>query len=330
VTYSYGGDVLFDAASDSVTTLHVSRAPLEIVVGALVKRFGESVGCNGVTPVTLDVDVSRLLAACLPLASKLEAGRLVGEVKNGDHPTFIRFAHDASSPLTDAGTYPLTASDAEGPGMSNYAIVYRAGQVIVLPADLRITADDETMESGDPVPTLTATYAGFVNGNTPADLDTPVALTTTATSNSAPGTYPITPSGASDHNYTVSFVAGTLTVADTKPPVITASATPTSLWPASGRPVVVTVSGRMTDGGSGINPASARFNVVDEYGALQPTGPIAVGANGSYSFTLPLVASRLGSDVDGRRYEIGLSVSDAAGNNASTMVVVIVPHDQAK
>src|SRR6185369_12149727 len=58
----------------------------------------------------------------------------------------------------------------------------------------------------------TASYSGFVNGDTVASLDTPVTLSTTATVASAVGTYPITASGAADSNYMISFIAGTLTV----------------------------------------------------------------------------------------------------------------------
>src|SRR5207237_7599959 len=43
-------------------------------------------------------------------------------------------------------------------------------------------------------------------------LDTPVSLSTTATASSNVGTYPIAASGAADANYTISFVAGTLSV----------------------------------------------------------------------------------------------------------------------
>uniref|UniRef100_UPI0026289ED3 MBG domain-containing protein n=1 Tax=uncultured Tenacibaculum sp. TaxID=174713 RepID=UPI0026289ED3 len=59
---------------------------------------------------------------------------------------------------------------------------------------------------------LTASYSGFVNGDDATDLDTAVSLSTTAVTGSNAGTYPITASAAADANYTVSFVAGTLTV----------------------------------------------------------------------------------------------------------------------
>src|SRR5207244_5498306 len=77
---------------------------------------------------------------------------------------------------------------------------------------LTITADDKSKVYGAALPGVTASYSGFVNGDTASDLVTPVSLSTTATAASAVGTYPITASGAADANYTISFVAGTLTV----------------------------------------------------------------------------------------------------------------------
>jgi hypothetical protein len=68
------------------------------------------------------------------------------------------------------------------------------------------------MEEDQAVPSLTASYSGFVNGDTATALDTPVQLTTTAASSSLAGTYPIIPSGARDANYTITFVNGTLTI----------------------------------------------------------------------------------------------------------------------
>src|SRR5947207_2568088 len=65
---------------------------------------------------------------------------------------------------------------------------------------------------GAVLPALSASYSGFVNGDTVASLDTPVSLSTTATASSAVGIYPITASAAADANYTISFVVGILTV----------------------------------------------------------------------------------------------------------------------
>jgi hypothetical protein len=119
---------------------------------------------------------------------------------------------------------------------------------------------------------------------------------------------------------------------DTTAPTITATANKTTLWPPTGLAVPVTVSGKITDnaGGSGVDPATVSYTVVDEYGQNQPAGAITLAADGSYSFTVNLVADRNGSDKDGRTYTITVMAKDKAGNLASKSVVVTVPHDQGK
>ena len=87
----------------------------------------------------------------------------------------------------------------------------------VTKATLTIKADDKFKFPGTENPPLTATYSGFVNGETPANLDSQAILSTTAVTNSSVGTYPITVSGASDANYVITFVEGTLTIAIEKP-----------------------------------------------------------------------------------------------------------------
>jgi hypothetical protein len=82
----------------------------------------------------------------------------------------------------------------------------------VTPAPLTITANDQTMLLHGSIPTLTASYSGFVNGETAAVLTPGPTCSTTATSNSAVGTYPITCSGAVDPTYVLSYLPGTLTV----------------------------------------------------------------------------------------------------------------------
>jgi hypothetical protein len=116
---------------------------------------------------------------------------------------------------------------------------------------------------------------------------------------------------------------------DVTPPRITASATPQTLWPPIGQMVIVTISGTITDTGSGVNASTTAYAVTDEYGLIQPSGgPITLGEHGSYSFTIPLQAARRGNDRDGRQYTITVSAQDEAGNLGSAFTRVIVPHDQ--
>jgi hypothetical protein len=77
-----------------------------------------------------------------------------------------------------------------------------------------------------------------------------------------------------------------------------------------------------------VNVNSAAYAVKDEYGEVQPRGAITLGPGGAYSFTILLQASRLGTDLDGRRYTVTVQARDNAGNGGSKTTVVTVPHDQ--
>jgi len=130
-------------------------------------------------------------------------------------------AVSASGTLAPTTVYVrLAAADAVGsytgyivlvsPGAGN-ARVFIANSAVT-PAPLIITADSKTKAFGARNPLLTATYSGFKNGDTPANLVYPPALATTAQTDSPVGQYPITVSAAYSENYDITFVPGTLTI----------------------------------------------------------------------------------------------------------------------
>ena len=120
------------------------------------------------------------------------------------------------------------------------------------------------------------------------------------------------------------------TAGDTTPPVITAVATPATLWPPNGKTVKVRLQGIVRDDGSGLDRTSVRYSVSDGYGIVQPSGAITLAADGSYSIEIPLTADRHGEDRDGRRYTITVRAKNLSGNEAIATAVVTVPHDQGK
>ena len=93
-------------------------------------------------------------------------------------------------------------------------ISYGDGTFTVTQAALTITADDQSNVYGSALPTLTASYTGFVNGDTAASLTSQPTLTTTATASShvAGSPYAIAASGAVDADYSINYVAGSLTI----------------------------------------------------------------------------------------------------------------------
>jgi hypothetical protein len=108
---------------------------------------------------------------------------------------------------------------------------------------------------------------------------------------------------------------------DSVAPIVTASANP-STAPKKPQPVTVTISGSVTDAVSGVSSAS--FNVIDEYGVTQPSGAVTVQANGTYSFTLTLPATKQGSDKNGHLYTIRVTGVDQAGNSATATTTLTI------
>jgi CheY-specific phosphatase CheX len=82
----------------------------------------------------------------------------------------------------------------------------------VAKAKLSLLAIDKFMIYGSELPNFTVEYFGFRNGDEVDVLTTTPNLSTTATSSSNTGIYPITVFGGSADNYVLSYVDGTLTI----------------------------------------------------------------------------------------------------------------------
>ena len=117
--------------------------------------------------------------------------------------------------IVGVGTCTVTAAQAGNPSYHPASNVQRS--FTVNPTPLTITANDQTMVLHGPLPTFTASYAGFANGDT-AGVVTGLSCTArdpngNPVSSSTPvGSYPITCSGASAANYAPTYTAGTLAV----------------------------------------------------------------------------------------------------------------------
>jgi len=189
ITAAAAGDVNY-TVTFAPGTLTVTRAPLLVTAANKSKVFG----------------------AANPLLTATYAGFVNGDTEASlDTPVTLTTLANVTSP---AGNYTITAAAA---GDVNYTVTFAPGALNVTPAPLLVTAANKSRIYGMTNPVLTATYVGFVNGDTEISLDTPVTLTTTATAASAVGTHVITVSGAANVNYDVTHVAGTLTVTPAGP-----------------------------------------------------------------------------------------------------------------
>ncbi len=119
--------------------------------------------------------------------------------------TFATPATDASP----AGTYAITPA---GLTSSNYEITFVPGTLTLTEtASLLISANNASRNYGAANPTFTASYSGFVGGDTESVV-TGLQYSTTATQSSGIGSYTITPFGASADGYEISYAPGTLTI----------------------------------------------------------------------------------------------------------------------
>jgi gliding motility-associated-like protein len=138
-------------------------------------------------------------------------------LQNGETVNSATLTYAAGGAATDnAGSYTgkIVLSSALGVTFvaGNYTITYVPGDLSVTPAPLTITAVDESRNYGAANPVLKVTYAGFVNGDSEAQLTKLPTISTTATIESDGGKYPIKVADAAAVNYTITYVNGVLTV----------------------------------------------------------------------------------------------------------------------
>jgi predicted phosphodiesterase len=130
----------------------------------------------------------------------------------GDSVTSVTLTSAGAAQSAPAGSFPIVPSALVGSGLSNYTIIFDNATLTVTPAPLTIAAQSASIISGQAIPALSVDYSGFRNGDTPASLATPPAVSTAATSASPAGNYSINVSGASSPNYVITYVSGVLTV----------------------------------------------------------------------------------------------------------------------
>ena len=137
----------------------------------------------------------------------------------------------AAATASVAGSpYPIVPSAATGTGLGNYSISYVDGSLTLNPAPLLVTALDASRLYGQANPAFSASYSGFVNGETNTVLGGTLLLTTIADIKSPVGRYPITASGLTATNYSFTYANGTLTITAPAPTILSlAVASPTDV-----------------------------------------------------------------------------------------------------
>jgi hypothetical protein len=221
------------SGSPTVTTSATTNSPvgqyaISVSQGTL-NAFNYAFSCtNGtltINPVTLGVTVNntnRTYGAANPAFTVSYSGFLNNDTASvvSGTPSFNPSATQASP----VGSYGVSASTGTL-SATNYVFSFTNGTLTVNPAVLTVTADNKTNTVGSPIPTLTASYSGFMNGETlgTSGVTGQPNLSTTATQSSPLGNYTIsiTQGTLAANNYTFNMVAGNLFVVNIVPPVIT-------------------------------------------------------------------------------------------------------------
>jgi MBG domain-containing protein/Big-like domain-containing protein/PKD domain-containing protein len=183
ITASFAGDT-GRTASNGTADLTVSKAKLTVTAANASRKYGDP--------------------------NPMFSGTITG-IKNSDE--IIASYSTAATPTSNAGAYDIVPALTDSAGkLSNYDVTQIKGTLTVSKAALSVLADDKSKVYGTVNPPLTVHYSGFVNGEDASVLAGSLSLSTTSTTGSPVGSYPITARGLTSSNYDLTFVNGKLMV----------------------------------------------------------------------------------------------------------------------
>ncbi len=147
-------------------------------------------------------------------SAKIATRTLQGVVGNEDVSLDGGTAKFNDKNVANGKTVSATGFTLAGNAKDNYSL--KAGpwttNADIVPAPLTVTAANQSKKLGDPNPTFTVSYSGFVHGEDKSVLGGTLTFTTNVPSPEQAGTWDITPGGLTSSNYSITFVKGTLTI----------------------------------------------------------------------------------------------------------------------
>ena len=258
-----------------------------------------STSCSGASDPNYGISYvgSTVEVVPVPLAVAASSGSMTyGGTVSTITPSYSGFVNgDTASALTTAptcvtmatsnspvGTYSSTCSGASDP---NYTVSYVNGSVVVGASTLVISASSGTMTYGGSAPAVAPSYSGFVNGDTPASLSSHPVCTTSASSSSAVGNYATSCSGASDPNYNISYVNGSVHV--TPAPISITASSASIVYGSSAPAITPSIKGLVN--GQSASVLGGGLTCSSSAGPTSPVGSYASSCSGAsdsnYSIT---------------------------------------------
>jgi hypothetical protein len=191
IAATYSGDTNYNPASSPPIVVTVAKATLTVTANSLSKVYG----------------------APLPALTYSLTSFLNGDTASSATKGAPRLATTATA-KSPVGSYPVTFAG-DTLTAANYVFRQVPGTLAVTKAMLTVTASNASVVYNQPLPKLTYTVSGYVNGDTSSVLKGFPAETTTAAKGSLPGTYPIAIARGTltvTGNYSFAFKDGTLTI----------------------------------------------------------------------------------------------------------------------
>ena len=192
----------------------------------------EAITVNGVTYNVFMYEEARTRTTCMfkkfdetlfivfPPRYVIHYGDNIPELSEDSYSVYNTLGRTLSKPLkwsTEATNYsPVGGYEvvADMESVEENILLYSPAFINIRRAPLTVGVKDVTIMEGEEIPEFTLTYDGFKNNETDAVLITKPTATTTATSSSEAGTYPITVSGGEADNYSFAYVDGKLIVTE--------------------------------------------------------------------------------------------------------------------
>jgi len=155
-------------------------------------------------------DATKMYNQANPAFSYAVSG-LLGSDTIGEAVSGLPSLSTTATSSSGVGNYAINAATGSLVSSIGYSLNFVAGNLSVTQAPLTITAQNASKNYRAPLPTFTAMYTGFVNGDTSSAISN-LSFASSGTAASNVGAYSITPHGATSLNYSLSYVAGTLTI----------------------------------------------------------------------------------------------------------------------
>ncbi len=260
-TSSVVGVVSGDTVSLSGTAVGTFASP-GVGTGIAVNITGLSLNGGSVANYTLtqpassaNITAKALTVAGLVANSKTYDGTTAATVSGTASLVGVVSGDTVSLSGTAVGTFAspgvgtgigvnITGLSLSGGSVANYTLTQPTSSANISPAVLTVTANNASMVSGQALPSFSYTITGYVNGDTSTVVSGTATLTTTATSNSPAGSYPITFATEllTASNYTFSYASGTLTISSAGSANYNLTANPTTLSIPQGQSGTTTIT----------------------------------------------------------------------------------------